>query len=83
MENKIITLSNNEEYIVLKEATIDNKKYIFCTKYNEEKETIEEDSFVIAEVFLDGENLKLLDINDQQVAEKVTNEFLNMMRNDN
>lgn len=80
MENKIITLNNNEEYIVLKDLVIDEKKYIFCTKYNEENETIDEDSFVIAEVVLEDNNIKLFDINDENTATKVTNAFLEEMK---
>lgn len=81
MENKIITLNNNEEYIVLKDAVIDNKRYIFCSKYDEKNEKIDENSFIIAELVLDGENLKLLDIKNQQLAETITKRFLYMMKN--
>lgn len=81
MENKIIVLNNDDKYIVLKDENFDNKRYIFCSKYNEQNETLDEENFVIAEVVLDGDDLKLLDIEDQQLAETITKKFLYMMKN--
>lgn len=81
MENRIITINNTDEYFVLKEKTIDGKKYVFCSKYNETDESISENDFVVLEVTLNGDNLQLLDIEDNTIAERVTRMFLEEMKN--
>lgn len=81
MENKIITLNNNEEYMILKEMPIDNKRYVFCSKYNDIAEVISENAFLVAEVTLNGDDLQLSDIEDDAVAAKVTKMFLEEMKN--
>lgn len=81
MENKIITLSNNEEYMVLKDKTIDGKRYIFCSKYNDVAEVISENTFLVAEVTLNGEDLQINDIEDDNLAERITKIFLEEMKN--
>lgn len=83
MENKIITLNNNEEYMVLKDLVVENKRYIFCSKYNEKEESIKENEFVIAEVTLKDNNICLNNIEDEQTITKVTNAFLEEMKKTN
>lgn len=80
MENKIITINDKDEYYVLKEMTVEGKKYIFCSKYNEKDESISENNFLVMEVALKENNLQLVDIEDNNVAARITKMFLAEMK---
>ena len=72
MKDAILKLANNKSYYILEELDYNNKKYAFASECNLEKETLNEDEFVVMEVKLINDELVVDEIYDDKVAEEVT-----------
>lgn len=81
MKDKIIELKNGINYYVLEELVYNNKKYIFGAECDLEKDTIKENDFIVMEVTLKDNELVLDDITDDNIAQIVTNMFMDKFRN--
>ncbi len=69
--NTIITLSNNEKYIVLNEVVFLSKKYFRVIKMDEKK-VIETNDIVIFLEELDGLDIYVRKIEDKKLLDQLT-----------
>ncbi|MDO5569782.1 MAG: DUF1292 domain-containing protein [bacterium] len=81
MKGKIIELKDNSKYVVLEEMEYNNKKFIIASECKNENEEInEEDAMIIMEVALDGDDLSVIDIYDDEVAATISKKMLEKMK---
>ena len=76
MRDKIIKISNNEEFYIIEELNHLDRKYCLCIKYNDNQNSIEELPFIILEVKLKDDKLIASDLKDESLHEKITSLFL-------
>lgn len=69
--NTIITLSNNEKYVVLNETIYQGKKY-FLTMGVDEKKEIQSDKVLIFEQELEGLDIYVKQITDTDLLTELT-----------
>ena len=53
--NKIVTLGNNEQYLIVDEITKDGKDYYYIAQVNEEETDIEDNYKIVCATYKDGE----------------------------
>lgn len=81
LKDRVIYLNNNNSYYILEEIEYDYKKYVFAAKCDLEKETINEDEYVVKEIKLVNNELVTENILDDNLALCVTNLLLEKIRN--
>ena len=53
--NKIVTLGNNEQYLIVDEITKDGKDYYYIAQVNEEETDIEDNYKIVCATYKDDE----------------------------
>ena len=53
--NKIVTLGNNEQYLIVDSITKDGKDYYYIAQVNEEETDIEDNYKIVCATYKDGE----------------------------
>ena len=53
--NKIVTLGNNEQYLIVDAITKDGKDYYYIAQVNEEETDIEDNYKIVCATYKDGE----------------------------
>ncbi len=81
MKDKIIKISNNEEYYIIEELDYLDRKFCLCIKYNDNKNSIEELPLIILEVKIKDDKLTANNLNDESLLEKITLLFLEKLEN--
>lgn len=72
--NHIITLENNENFIVLNETMYKDKKYFLTMKINEKREVIA-NSIAILEEYISGFETYVIKVEDQKLIVSLTEIF--------
>lgn len=75
----IITLDNNDEYTVIKIVKENDKKYYLLAWIDENEEPDMENIKIVEEIIEDGK-LKMEEIEDEQLANKLSKKFLSALR---
>ncbi len=65
MVDKIVELDDNKKYVMLEEQTLDNVKYYFGLRLDENEEPT--NHYLFFEETVDGEDIYLLPIEDEQM----------------
>jgi hypothetical protein len=53
--NKIVTLGNNEEYLIVDKVEKDDKEYYYVAEVNEEETDIKDNYKIVCATYKDGE----------------------------
>ena len=75
----IITLDNNDEYTVIKIVKENDKKYYLLAWIDENEKPDMENIKIVEEIIEDGK-LKMEEIEDEQLANKLSKKFLSALR---
>ena len=81
MKDKIIEIKEGTNFYVLEELKYNDKKYIFGAKCDLEKDTIEENNFIIQEVTIKDNQLVLNDLENEEEAKIIANMFIEKIGN--
>lgn len=65
MVDKIVELENNKSYVILDETVLDNIKYYFGLRLNEEEEPT--NNYLFFEEFIDNQEISLIPIEDDKM----------------
>ena len=80
IKDRIISLDNGISYYIIEELEKDNKKYILALPCDIKKDDATEEDFAIKEVTMEGEDLVIKSIDDDEVNE-VAVQLLEKVRN--
>ena len=72
-ENKIVTLENNEKYLILNKEIIDKKEFIIGIKIENEKYTNEFKFFIESKK---NEEVLLEEIQDEELIKVIVNSYI-------
>lgn len=72
--NSIITLEDNEKYIVLNQGVYENKTYYFVAKVTPDEEDILDEFGLLEEIEIDGKKAVIF-VTDKKVIEVLTKYF--------
>lgn len=72
--NNILTLDNDEKYIVLNQALYQNKNYFLVAKVTDDEEDVLDEFKLLEEIEINGEKALQL-VNDKKVIELLTKYF--------
>lgn len=72
--NNILTLDNDEKYIVLNQALYQNKNYFLVAKVTDEEDDVLDEFKLLEEIEINGEKALQL-VNDVKVIELLTKYF--------
>lgn len=72
--NNILTLDNDEKYIVLNQALYQNKNYFLVAKVTDDEEDVLDEFKLLEEIEINGEKALQL-VNDKKVVELLTKYF--------
>ncbi len=69
----IVTLENNQEYLILESLVKDNKKYVYCAGVLPDETPTEES--LIFEALINGSDEYLKPVNDKDLYDDLIDEF--------
>lgn len=72
--NSIITLDNNEKYIILNQAIYQNKNYFLVAKVTEDEEDVIDEFKLLEEIDVDGER-NITIVTDEKTIDLLTKYF--------
>lgn len=72
--NNIITLDNDEKYIVINQAVYQNKNYFFVAKVTDNEEDVLEEFRMLEETEVNGEKAVQV-VRDEKIIELLTKYF--------
>ena len=71
-KDKIITLDNGIEYLIINQFDFDNRRFVVGTMVDTEKDLIDQENLLIKEIVtIDGED-HIVSIEDQKTLDTVT-----------
>lgn len=73
--NSIITLDNNEKFIVLNQALYQNKNYFLVSKVDDNEEELLDEFRLLEETEIDGEKALQL-VKDEKIINLLTKYFM-------
>ena len=82
IKDKIIEMENGKEYYILEEVSYNGKKYLLSAECNLDKDEINEEDYLVMELEIENNNLKINTIEDDKLAVIVTNMLINKVRNE-
>ena len=82
IKDKVIEMDNGKEYYILEEVSYNGKKYLLSAECNLEKDEINEEDYLVMEMEIANDELKINTIEDNQLANIVTNMLINKVRNE-
>lgn len=83
IRDKLIELTNGINYYILEEITYNNKKYVLAAECDIEKETVNEENYLVMEIKLENNDLVTADIEDDNEAAIITKMLLEKVRSSN
>ena len=83
IRDKLIELTNGINYYILEELTYNNKKYVLAAECDLEKETVNDDKYLVMEIKLENNDLVTADIEDDNEATIITKMLLDKARSSN
>ena len=81
IKDRIIELENGTNYYVLEDITYMEKKYVMAAECDLEKDSVNEDKYIIMEISIKNNELYINNIEDDELAKKVTKLLLKKARN--
>lgn len=69
----IVTLENNQEYLILESLTRENKKYVYSVRVLPDETPTDE--YLIFEALINGEEEFLKSVNDKELYDELIEEF--------
>lgn len=81
MKDKIINIGSGEQYYILEELNYEDQKYILGAQCDIEKDQINEEKLLLFNVSIKDNDLVINNVNDQNLAEIVTEKILEKIRN--
>lgn len=72
IKDKVIKMDNGKSYYILEETVFENKKYILTLECDLEHDTADEENYYVMELVLDGSELSIKPIEDNNLADIVT-----------
>lgn len=82
MKDKIIKINSGVEYYIIEELNYEEQKYILATECNLKKDEIDEEKLVLFKINIKDNDLIVENIEDQVLAEKVTEKIIEKIRKD-
>lgn len=82
IKDKIIEMDNGKNYYILEEVSYNGKKYLLSAECNLEKDEINEEGYIVMEMIIENEELKINQIKDNELTNIVTNMLINKVRNE-
>lgn len=82
MKDKIIKINSGVEYYIIEELNYEEQKYILATECNLKEDEIDEEKLVLFKINIKDNDLIAENIEDQVLAEKVTEKIIEKMRKD-
>ena len=81
LKDKVVQSENGRQYYVLEEINYDNKKYALALECDIDNDLINKDDYIVMEVTMNGDDLFLKNINDDDLAKKVISLLFNKIKN--
>lgn len=81
LKDKVVQSENGRQYYVLEEINYDNKKYALALECDMDNDLINKDNYIVMEVTMNGDDLFLKNINDDDLAKKVISLLFNKVKN--
>lgn len=81
IKDRIIELENGTNYYILEDITYMEKKYVMAAECDLEKDSVNEDKYIIMEISIKNNDLYINNIEDDELAKKVTKLLLEKTRN--
>lgn len=82
IKDKIIEMDNGKNYYILEEVSYNGKKYLLSAECYLEKDEINEEDYIVMEMVVENEELKINQIKDNELSNIVTNMLINKVRNE-
>lgn len=82
IKDKIIK-TNEINYYILEEIEYDNKKYVMAAECNLEKDTFNDEKYIIMEIKIENNELITADIEDMDLASTIANLLIEKIKNSN
>ena len=80
IKDKIIQMDDNRNYYVLEDTEYKGKKYILALECNLDNDIINEDDYFVMELDVNGENLYIKHVEDDEIAKMVIELLLDEVR---
>lgn len=81
IKDKIIEMDNGKNYYILEEISYNGKKYLLAAECNLEKDEINKEDYLVLELDIENYDLKVNTIENDELAQIVTNMLINKIRN--
>ena len=81
MRDKIIKMSDGQEYYILEDVEYNGKKYVLSLECNLDKDTVNENDYLVMEVAFENDDLMIKIVDDVEVAKVVVSMLLNKVKN--
>jgi len=76
IKDKVITMENGQSYYIIEEVEYNNKKYILSLECDLDKDTVNEDDYLVMELELTNDDFIIRNIQDDETAKVVANMLL-------
>jgi hypothetical protein len=76
IKDKVITMENGQSYYVIEEVEYNNKKYVLSLECDLDKDTVNEDDYLVMELELTEDDFVIRNIQDDETAKVVANMLL-------
>lgn len=76
IKDKLITMENGQSYYVIEEVEYNNKKYVLSLECDLDKDTVNEDDYLVMELELTEDDFIIRNIQDDETAKVVANMLL-------
>ena len=83
MKDKMIETKNGDSLYVMDELTYNNRIFIFSVECDPVTETVKQDEFIVMECKMDGKEIGLFDVDDEETGAVVTNMFIERLQKQN
>lgn len=72
IKDRIIELENGSNYYILDDITYMQKKYVLAAECDLEKDSVNEDKYIVMEIKINNNDLFIVNIEDDNIASIVT-----------
>lgn len=82
VKDKVMQMENGKSYYVLEDVEYNGKKYVLSLECDLDKDTINEEDYLVMELSMADGELAIKRIEDDNVAKVVVSLLLNKVKND-
>lgn len=83
IKDRIIELENGANYYIIEDITYMEKKYVMAAECDLEKDSVNEDKYIIMEISIKNNELYINNIENDELTKKVTKLLLEKIRKSN